>query len=225
MIRVLLVQRIRLTLELLGAALEGEPDLTVVGMVTETKDALAALETTACDLVLIGAHLPNNAALELVQTIRRQALEVHVLVMGLPENPAVILPYIEAGASGFVLGSSSVPELLHNIRACAQNQALVTPEMAALLIDKVAQLSQKLSELSIDLADYHQLTEREKEVLDLIAAGCTNQEIAETLTIEMGTVKNHVHNILSKLNVHSRQDAAVYLSLLDDQHDAPNPSG
>lgn len=225
MIRVLLVHRSRLTVELLCTALDRESDLRVVGMATDTETALNLLDSSECDLVLVSVSFANNEALQIIRAIRHTHRDLHILVMGLPENPAVILSYLEAGASGFVLRTSGVPDLLHHIRLSIQNKALVTPEVAALLIEKVAQLSEKLAALSVDVSDYYELTPREKQVLDLIALGCTNKEIADALVIEVGTVKNHVHNILSKLNVHSRQDAALILSLIDDREQSKAGAG
>lgn len=214
MIRILIAESIRLTRDLIGAALEGEPDMTIVGRVSTLDQALAFLASTECDLTLVGSTPPDENALELVQSIRHLSQELRIVVMGLPEIPTVLLPYIEAGASGFVLRTDGVPELLQTIRSAAQNKALITPEMAAILMEKVARLSEKLAEMSIDVSDYEELTERERKVLDLVATGRSNQEIADALVIEVGTVKNHVHNILSKLKVHSRRDASVYWSLL-----------
>ena len=124
--------------------------------------------------------------------------------------------------------TDGVPELLQNIRSTAQDKALITPEIAALLMERVARLSEKLAAMSVDISDYEELTEREREVLDLVAAGRTNQQIADALVIEVGTVKNHVHNILTKLKVHSRRDAGFYRSLLslpnDSKPDVPPSS-
>jgi len=209
-LRILLVERIRLTRDLLGITLQGEPDLAVVGTVASAKQALAFLDTTESDIVLIGTTLPNQDALDLVRSIRQRAQGVLVVIVGLPEDPAEILPYVEAGASGFILRTDSVSEMLQSIRSTAQNRALVSPEMASLLMEKVALLSHKLSEVTAEPPDLQELTEREREVLDLVAAGRTNQEIAEALVIEVGTVKNHVHSILTKLKVHSRRDAGAY---------------
>ena len=133
--------------------------------------------------------------------------------------------YIEAGALGYVLRTDSVAELLHNIRAAFKENALVSPSVAAALMARIAELSEKLTDLGVDASDYEELTPREKEILNYIAAGLTNQEIADLLVIEVGTVKNHVHNILNKLNVHSRQDAAAYLTLIEDDQSAEPQSG
>ena len=220
MIRILIAECVRLTRDLIGAVLEGEPDMTMVGRASTLDPTRALLESTGCDLILVGSAPPNEDTLGLVQSIRHLSQEIRIIVIGLPEVPAVLLPYIEAGASGFVLRTDSIPELLQTIRSAVQNKALITPEMAALLMEKVAHLSEKLAEMSIDASDYEELTGREREVLDLVATGRSNQEIANTLVIEVGTVKNHVHNILTKLKVHSRHDAGVYRSLLNHPNNA-----
>ncbi len=225
MIRILIAERIRVTRDLIGLALESEPDLTIAGMVATPDQAATFLQSAACDLVLVGAAPPSQEALSLVRLIRRHSQDIYIVVTGLPETPSVILPYIEAGASGFVLRTEGVPELLQTIRSAVQNKALISPEMAALLMEEVAHLSARLAELTSGVQPHEELTEREREVLDLVVAGRTNQEIADTLVIEVGTVKNHVHNILAKLKVHSRRDAGVSHALLHSasevQHGKP----
>ena len=138
------------------------------------------------------------------------------MVMGVADTEPVIMGYINAGAFGYVLRDDSIHELLANIRAASEDKAIVTPALAARLISRIAELSDKLSEVGIDPTDYEELTPREREILTLIGDGLTNQEIADRLVIELGTVKNHVHSILEKLNVNSRKDAALYLSLVED---------
>lgn len=214
MIRILIAERIRVTRDLIGSALECEPDLTIAGMVATPEQAASFLQSVACDLVLVGAAPPSQEALGLVRLIRRHHENIYIVVTGLPETPSVILPYIEAGVSGFVLRTEGLPELLQTIRSAVQNKAIITPEMAALLMERVAHLSGKLADLTAGAQPHEELTEREREVLDLMVAGRTNQEIADTLVIEIGTVKNHVHNILAKLKVHSRRDAGASHALL-----------
>ncbi|MBW7883002.1 MAG: response regulator transcription factor [Caldilineaceae bacterium] len=214
MIHILLVDKVRLVSELVGVALQGEPDIQVAGCAYSREEALQQLETLECDIVLINRTLADRDVLALIEEIRRRAYDVRVLVMGLPETEALILRYIEAGASGYIVQSDSIHDLLFNVRAIAAEQAVVSPKVAAMLIDRVAELTNRLANLGVDVADYDGLTAREKEILALIASELTNQEIADRLLIEVGTVKNHVHNILSKLHVHSRQDAAAYFALI-----------
>lgn len=217
MIRLVMADRVRLVCEVIGAALEGEPDIHVVGIATT--EAMAYEQATEADanMALISTSLPDGGALRLVQRFREDAPHVKVLVTGLAATESVIMRYIEAGAAGYVLRDDSVDELLRNIRAAFEEKALVSPEVAARLMQRIAELNEQLADLGIDPTEYQELTPREKEILDLIADGLTNQEIAETLTIEVGTVKNHVHNILSKLNVNSRQDAAMVLALFENE--------
>jgi DNA-binding CsgD family transcriptional regulator len=130
--------------------------------------------------------------------------------------------------AGYVLKDSSLAELLKNVRAAYNNEALVSPPIAAALMSYVAELVGFDPAAEQDLCAPQSLTRREREVLTLVQQGLTNQEIAESLVIELGTVKNHVHNILRKLNVNSRRDA-VHVSRLAglwSMNDAkPAPAG
>ncbi len=217
MIRILLVDKIRLVCEVIGAALEGEQDLHVVGIATDRNSALQQIDATGANLVLVSASLPEGDALALVRDAHETAPDAKLLVMGLDNVDMVILRYIEAGASGYILKEDGVAELLHNIRAAFDDKALVSPVMAGKLMARIAELAEQLSQLGMDPEEIEQLTPREKEILDLISDGLSNQEIAEELTIEVGTVKNHVHNILNKLNVNSRKDAALYAALVENE--------
>jgi DNA-binding NarL/FixJ family response regulator len=215
-IRLLLVDRVRLVCDVIGAALHGETDIEVIGTAITEEDALRELEQSECDIMLVGTSLPDEGAMSLVSKVRDEEMDVKVLVMGVPDTEPVIMAYLNAGAFGYVLRDDPIQELLANIRAAYEDQALVTPAVAARLIARIAELSQQLTELGVDASDYEELTPREREILALIAEGMSNQEIADHLVIEMGTVKNHVHSILDKLNVNSRKDAALYLTLMAD---------
>lgn len=216
MIRLILIDRVRLVCDVIGAALHGESDIRVVATSTTEQDAIGVLHENECDIVLIGTSLPDDGALRLVQTIRDEKLDVKMLVLGVPDTEPVIMAYLNAGASGYVLRDDPIQDLLANIRAAYEDKALVTPAVAARLIARIAELSQQLAELGVDAADFEDLTPREREILELIGEGMSNQEIADQLVIELGTVKNHVHSILDKLNVNSRKDAALYLTLVED---------
>jgi RNA polymerase sigma factor (sigma-70 family) len=212
-IRVLLVNEIRLMSNVVAATLEDESDIQVVGSATTIEQALNLAAN--CDVVLISTRLPNEGALELIRALNEQYPEVKSLVLGLAESEEEILQYIEVGARGYVLKDDSVQELLRNIRAASSGEAMISPEIAAALMNRVNELAQVFAEAAA-IPEAVDLTPREHEVLQLIGQDLTNQEIADRLVIEVGTVKNHVHRILQKLNVNSRQDAAAYWAIIND---------
>lgn len=220
MIRILIVDSVRLICEVMAAALEDEDDIEIADLATTTTEAETALSSAhtnniPIDLALISTNLPEGGSLDLTGNIRRDFPDTKVVVLGLADTEAVIMAYIEAGSSGYVLKDASVDRLLLNIRAACNGEALVSPQVAAALMERVAMLTQQLTELGVDPSGYEELTPREREVLDLIAIGHSNQEIANTLTVEIGTIKNHVHSILDKLNVSSRKDAAHYHIMME----------
>lgn len=214
MIRIIIVDQVRLILESISAALNGEADISILGATTSRDETLSLLETsnTGCDVVLVSADLPEDDSLSLV----RECLNIHppprVLVMGVPEAEPVIMTFIEAGAAGYILKEDTVAHLLQNIRAAYNGEAIISPEIAMSLMERVNELAERV--VDFDAGYYSSLTRRERQILELLAQDLTNQEIADHLFIELGTVKNHVHHILDKLNVSSRQDAAAYLNLV-----------
>lgn len=211
MIRVLIVEEVRAICEVIATVLRAEADIEVAGCATNIDEAVACLPVT--DVVLVNTTLHNDASARLIRTLRKLAPKVKIVVMGLARSQHAILQCIEAGVSGYVLKDSSLEELLKNVRAAYNNEALVSPPIAAALMSYVAELVGFDPANEGDLCAPQSLTRREREVLNLVQQGLTNQEIAESLVIELGTVKNHVHNILRKLNVNSRRDA-VHVSRL-----------
>jgi DNA-binding NarL/FixJ family response regulator len=121
---------------------------------------------------------------------------------------------MEAGASGYILKDHSLEDLVETIRAAQDGKVFVSPQIAAAMMERLSNLAQLFSDVENSVTGTAGLTSRELEVLGLIGQGLTNQEIAEKLVIEIGTVKNHVHSILEKLNVGSRGEAAAYLTFI-----------
>ncbi len=218
MVRIIVVDRIHLAGEALAVVLGRETDMQVVGVAHNVEEALQKIGSVRCDLLLVNAHLYEESALHLIEDVKQAYPNLKVIVLGLADSEAVIMRYIEAGASGYTLLQDSLDELQLRIRATFNQEAFVAPEVAAALMDRIANLSEILEDVGVVPEQYEELTEREREILNLIAAGLTNQAIADQLVIEVGTVKNHIHSIFDKLNVSSRKDAALYLSLLK-QHE------
>jgi DNA-binding NarL/FixJ family response regulator len=155
---------------------------------------------------MVSTTIPGDAALQLIRSLAKADSSIKVVAIGLAESEEVIIPYIEAGIAGYVLRDDSVEELLQKIRAIHRGEAPVSSQIAAALMQRVAELKELCPEPTGEAETLEALTPREREVLDLLQQNRSNQEIAERLVIELGTVKNHVHNILKKLNLTSRRD-------------------
>ena len=214
-ITVLLVIEVRLIGNLFTSVLEDEPDIEVAACVSRREDALAVIRAQTVDVVLVSAGLPDQTALELTRTIVECSPSTKVLVVGLSEeNQHDTLRYIEVGAAGYILKDSSLKELTDMIRLARRGEARVSTRMAGVMMERLFRLARKFSAVEHKIDEDIRLTSRELEVLQFISEGLTNQEIAARLVVEVGTVKNHVHRILEKLDVSNRQEAASYLAFI-----------
>lgn len=212
MIRILLGHPSRLVCDSLRTALDNVEDVYVVGCATKAEELHFLLPHG--NVVLLGTELEDATALEMMHEIRMTHPHTKVLVIGLDDNPDAILRHIEAGAAGYILQNESVVEMIEKLQAASEEKAIISPAVAAAMMDRLAHLANldsPLAYLETRETQLDELTSREEEVLSLINDGLTNQEIADRLYIECGTVKNHVHKILKKLDVNNRQEAAYVL--------------
>lgn len=214
-IKVLLVIEVRLIANLFASVLEDEPGIEVAGSVSSAEAALEFLQRQHVDVALVNADLPNQQALKFTQTAMECSPPTKVVIFGLSEdNQHDALRYIEAGAAGYILKDSSLKELIDVIRLAQRGEAHVSTRMAGAMMERLFRLARVFSAVENKIDSDVRLTSREMEVLQFISEGLTNQEIASRLVVEVGTVKNHVHRILEKLNVSSRQEAASYLAFI-----------
>jgi DNA-binding NarL/FixJ family response regulator len=214
-IKVLLVIEVRLIANLFASVLEDEPGMEIAGIVSTVEDATAFLQRQPVDVALVNADLPDHQALKFTQSTMECSPSTKVVVLGLSEeNQHNALRYIEAGAAGYILKDSSLKELIDVIRLAQKGEAQVSTRMAGAMMERLFRLARVFSAVENKIDSDVRLTSRELEVLQFISEGLTNQEIASRLVVEVGTVKNHVHRILEKLNVSSRQEAASYLAFI-----------
>lgn len=228
MIRVLIVDSVRLMCDAIATVLEDQPDMQVIGCATDVSDAINS--TKECDIMLVNANLPDDGAYRLTRALTtntdfgEKINQPRIMVLGLVESTTSILRWVEAGARGYIRKEASVEEMLTNIRSVSQGNAQVSPEVAGALMARLSEFATLFEDIDggpLDLAD---LTPRETEVLKLLGCDFSNQEIADHLVVEVGTVKNHVHNILTKLDVSNRQEAAKALAEnRDEDRTIPRP--
>ena len=215
MIKVLLVIEVRLIANIFAEVLEDEADFMIVGRSEDAEGALKLIQQQKADVALVSVSLPGDGALKLTRAIVDITPNTKVLALGLADDTDDVLKYIEAGASGYILKDSSLLDLIEIVRSTQKGEAQVSAKMAAAMVERLSSLAKMFSTSGTNFTDDVHLTPREREVLECIGQGFTNQEIASTLLVELGTVKNHVHSILEKLNVSNRDEAASYLAFME----------
>jgi two-component system NarL family response regulator len=214
MIRVFIVHEMPLMTNIVSSALEDEPDIKITGCATTVEEAIENIEQNDIDVILASSHLPDQGSIRLIHKMNEIDPSLDLVVVGVTETKERVLHYVEAGASGYVTRDSTIEDMVSSIRLAQQDKAVAPPEITAALMDRLSEYAQLFSDLEMGVIESAGLTERELEVLALLGKNMTNKEIADELFIEVGTVKNHVHNILNKLNVTSRSEAATYLALI-----------
>jgi two-component system, NarL family, nitrate/nitrite response regulator NarL len=198
MIRVVIACDIRLYREGLSLHLAREERLGIVGSACSAEETFRVARELAPDLLLLDMAMPDS--LQIVQELRRIVPDTRVIALTIPEAEAAVIACAEAGVSGFVMREASIAELVEALLSAARGEACMSPRAAALLLRRVGALAADRA----PSAPRAELTAREREIVQLIEDGLSNKAIAARLHVELATVKNHVHNILDKLQVHRR---------------------
>jgi two-component system NarL family response regulator len=205
-IRVVVVDDQELFRRGLTMLLAVEEDIDVVG---EAGDGVAATElaaTTVPDVILMDVRMPKRSGIEACLAIKEAVPSAKIIMLTVSDEEADLYEAVKSGASGYLLKDSSIDEVAQAIRVVADGQSLISPSMAIKLLDEFKQMSRS----DRQQVPSPRLTDRELEVLKLVAQGLNNREIAKRLFISENTVKNHVRNILEKLQLHSRMEAVMY---------------
>ena len=181
-------------------------DIEVVGEAANGKEALEMVRKLMPDVVLMDISMPVMGGLEATRRIHKEFPRTKVLVVTQYDDKEYVFPVIEAGAAGFISKAAASSELASGIRSVHRGDSFLSPSVAKLLIEDY----QRGTNVRETCDPYRQLTDREKEILKLLAEGYTTQEIANMLVISSKTVEGHKTNLMAKLDVHNRIDLVKY---------------
>jgi DNA-binding NarL/FixJ family response regulator len=205
-IRVIVVDDQELFRRGLTMLMSAEPGLEVVGEAGDGATGIELATRVAPDVVLLDVRMPKKSGIEACLAIKEAVPASKILMLTVSDEESDLYEAVKSGANGYLLKDSSIEEVAQAIRVVADGQSLISPSMAVKLIDEFKLMSQPdRSQVST-----FRLTEREMEVLRLVAQGLNNKDIAKRLFISENTVKNHVRNLLEKLQLHSRMEAVLY---------------
>jgi DNA-binding NarL/FixJ family response regulator len=201
-IKVLIVDDHTVVRDGLTAVLGRQRDFTVVGEARNGLEAVERARQLRPDVILMDLRMPELDGVEAMRRIRAENPEVKFIVLTTYDSDEHIFHAIEAGAKGYLLKDASREDLFQAVRAVHRGESLIQPGVAAKVLDRFAQLSRQATDVEV-------LSEREVEVLQLMARGSANKEIAAALSISESTVKTHVANIFQKLEVSDRTEAVT----------------
>jgi DNA-binding NarL/FixJ family response regulator len=192
----------------LRMVLEDEDDIEIVDEAGDGEVAVDLAREHAPDVVVMDVRMPGLSGIQAARRIKEEEPGTKILVLTISDEEDDLYDAIKAGANGYLLKEISIDEIANAVRSVHSGQSLISPSMASKLLDEFAAMIKK--EEQKEEVPAPRLTPREMEVLEHVAQGMNNREIAKALFISENTVKNHVRNILEKLHLHSRMEAVVY---------------
>jgi DNA-binding NarL/FixJ family response regulator len=204
-VRVLLADDHRLMREGTAALLASDDRLEVVGLASDGREALALAERRSPDVVLLDLNMPVLGGLEACAALREREPAPEVLMLTVSDEEPDLYAALRVGASGYLLKDMAPAELIEAVLAVARGEPRIAPEMASRMLAELAGAADAAPRDPLEA-----LSEREREVLGLMADGLRNREIAERLVISEATVKTHVRHVLEKLRLRNRAEAAAF---------------
>lgn len=208
-LRILIVDDHTLVREGFSKMLDLEENLTVVGQASNYEEAISLTEELQPDIVLMDIRLPGIDGIEATRMIKQNYPKVEVIILSMYDEDEYVFESIKAGASGYVLKDISKEELIRAIQIVHSGESLIQPTLARKILTEFAHMARRSSSAA-RITPLRELSEREIEVLRLVADGNSNKEIAEALTISEKTVKAHLRTIFRKLEVSDRAQAVAY---------------
>jgi two-component system response regulator NreC len=205
-IRVVLADDHRMMREGIRALLERQKDIEVVGEAADGREAVRLATQLSPDLVVMDVSMPLLNGIEATRQIRRDCPKVSILILTVHESEEYVAQLLAAGADGYIIKRAAGDELISAIRAVNQGEAFLYPSVARVVIEDYVRRLKEGEGLGVQDV----LTDREREVLQLIAEGYTNREIADLLHVSIKTVQNHRSKIMNKLDLHDRGELIKY---------------
>ena len=193
----------------LEMVLDEEPDIELVGQASDGTEAVEKAAESLPDVVLMDIRMPRSNGIEACRAMKEAAPSAKIVILTISDEEEDLFEAIRAGASGYLLKDIPLDEVADTVRAVHGGQSLINPSMAGKLLTEFAALARRDDEERAQELPAPRLTEREMQVLKLVARGMNNRDIAKELFISENTVKNHVRNILEKLQIHSRMEAVM----------------
>jgi len=213
-IKILLIEDNRLLREGISALLKKQSDINVVTTVGNGENILALIAKHKPNIVLLDLGLRSQNSLSIVMLIKKNFQEIKIIVMDLIPLQADVFEFVQAGVSGFMLKDISVTEFLKTIRSVYAGAQVLPPHLTGSLFSQIVEQAINGTKQSA-ITESVRMTKREKQVIELIADGYTNKEIAQKLHLSTYTVKSHVHNILEKLSLSTRVQVAKHAHISD----------
>ena len=208
-IRALIVDDHALFRRGLEMVLASEPDIELVGQASDGEEAVQTAGESLPDVVLMDIRMPRSSGIEACRALKEVTPSAKIVMLTISDEEDDLFDAIRAGASGYLLKDIPLDEVADAVRAVHGGQSLINPSMAGKLLTEFAALARREQEEPPQQLPAPRLTVREIEVLRLVARGMNNRDIARELFISENTVKNHVRNILEKLQIHSRMEAVM----------------
>ena len=190
--------------------LRGTSEFTVVGEATSSAEALAQLPLLRPDVAVIEARLPDGSGIDVCREIRLRVPQVNILMLSTQDSDDALFDSIIAGAAGYLLKNISGNDLVENLRTVAAGRSLLDPSITSRVLQRLREGNEREERLG-------KLTDQERRILELIGQGLTNRQIAEEIHLAEKTVKNYVSNMLAKLGMERRTQAAAYAARLTDR--------
>jgi DNA-binding NarL/FixJ family response regulator len=217
-ISILVIEDNRLLRDGLSAMIGEQKDLKVLAAFGDCTKAQQFIRKSQPNIVLLDLGLRNQSSLQLVKILKKDFKKVKVIVMDLVPLQEDVLIFVQAGVSGFILKDATVNDFLHTIRSVAGGTKVLPPRLTESLFAQIVDKAVTESSAS-KIIGAVKMTRRERQVIDLVADGLTNKEIAQKLHLSTYTIKSHIHNILEKLALHTRVQIAKYAHTSHDYND------